>query len=247
MTAAGGWYPVALAGGVEAGTSNGMHLRGEEIVVWRDAAGAAHIWDDRCPHRGMRLSFGFVRGDRIACLYHGWQYGADGSCLAIPAHPGLQPPVTIVAERRDRVEALGMIWAGSAGEPGRPPVPEETVGQTVTPIRSLHVDRPLEDVAARLAAFDLPPFHPDLAEGARRGARRDGPLVIVTAEKGYVAETLIAGLQPLDHGHTAVHLAMAANVGDHRGPGQAHFARLAELFRHVVESEAMSAASERAA
>ena len=92
MTQQPGWHAVALAGGVETGTSTGTHLFGEEIVVWRDATGAAHAWEDRCPHRGMRLSMGFVRSDRIACLYHGWQYGTDGHCLYIPAHPEIQVP-----------------------------------------------------------------------------------------------------------------------------------------------------------
>ena len=93
----GGWYPVALSGGVPTGTSNGTHLFGEEIVVWRDADGAPHIWEDRCPHRGMRLSFGFVRGEALNCLYHGWQYGTAGSCQKIPAHPDLVVPNTIRA------------------------------------------------------------------------------------------------------------------------------------------------------
>ena len=73
MTQQAGWHAVTLAGGVETGTSMGTRLFGEEIVVWRDENGVAHTWEDRCPHRGMRLSMGFVRSDRIACLYHGWQ------------------------------------------------------------------------------------------------------------------------------------------------------------------------------
>jgi nitrite reductase/ring-hydroxylating ferredoxin subunit len=235
MTAAG-WHPLALAGGVPAGTSSGTHLLGAELVVWRDASGAAHVWDDRCPHRGMRLSFGFVRGDRIACLYHGWQYGTDGRCLAIPAHPGLDPPATIVTERRDCIEALGMIWTNAGAASAAPPVAEEAVGRGITPLRSVHIDRPADEVAALLVAFDLAPFHPDLAEGATRSTRRDGPLVIATAEKGYVSETVIAGIQPLDLGRAAVHLVVAANVGDYRGAGQAHFARIAETFRRAAES-----------
>ncbi|GIS36806.1 MAG: hypothetical protein Ct9H90mP8_2260 [Pseudomonadota bacterium] len=29
--------------------------------------------DNRCPHRGTRLSLGFFSGKQLACLYHGWQ------------------------------------------------------------------------------------------------------------------------------------------------------------------------------
>src|SRR4029079_3425793 len=91
-----GWHAVSLSNGVPAGSSNGTYLFGEEIVVWRDATGAPHVWVDRCPHRGMRLSYGFVRADRIACLYHGWQYGTDGHCLAIIAFPIVQSTSSIV-------------------------------------------------------------------------------------------------------------------------------------------------------
>ena len=57
-----GWVPVALSASIEAGTSAGAVVDGSEIVVWRDNSGKAHVWEDRCPHRGMRMSFGFVRG-----------------------------------------------------------------------------------------------------------------------------------------------------------------------------------------
>ena len=106
-----GWHAVALSNDVEPGSSNGTHLFGEEIVVWRDGAGVPHVWVDRCPHRGMRLSYGYVRADRIACLYHGWQYGTDGRCLRIPAHPDIEPPASIVVWRHSCREAMDLIFA----------------------------------------------------------------------------------------------------------------------------------------
>ena len=105
-----GWYPLCLSGDIEPGTSTGTRLFGRELVVWRDHAGASHVWEDRCPHRGMRLSFGFVRGDRIACLYHGWQFDAAGRCRLIPAHPDLKVPPSIMVERYASAERLGIVW-----------------------------------------------------------------------------------------------------------------------------------------
>ena len=104
------WYCVAVSEGLEPGTSAGTRLFDKEIVVWRDSNGAAHAWEDRCPHRGMRLSFGFVRGDRIACLYHGWQYDAGGQCRHIPAHPDLKVPDTIRTTAYPCRERLAMVW-----------------------------------------------------------------------------------------------------------------------------------------
>src|ERR1700761_4881320 len=95
MTPDDNWHPVGMSNAIEAGNSAGTHLFGQELVVWRDSSGVAHVNEDRCPHRGMKLNFGFVRGDRIACLYHGWQFDRDGVCRYIPAHPALDVPVTI--------------------------------------------------------------------------------------------------------------------------------------------------------
>jgi len=59
----------------------------EDLVVWRSASGVLSAWENRCPHRGMRLSHGFVRGESLACAYHGWHFECSGRCHYIPAHP----------------------------------------------------------------------------------------------------------------------------------------------------------------
>jgi nitrite reductase (NADH) small subunit len=43
------------------------------VAVFRLADGRMFAVEDRCPHRGARLSVGVVYdGDKIACLDHGW-------------------------------------------------------------------------------------------------------------------------------------------------------------------------------
>lgn len=147
----GGWTPVALARDIEAGTSAGVVLQGAEIVVWRDTAGRVHAWEDRCPHRGMKLSFGFVRGDRIACLYHGWEYDGTATCRYIPAHPDLAVPASIRVERYQATEASGLVWVAAEGTDGAPP---GIAG--LMPLRSLFLDVPAEVALARLAAEGMP-------------------------------------------------------------------------------------------
>ena len=114
---------MALSSDVPAGATRAIRLMGEELVAWRSAAGAVQVWEDRCPHRGMRLSYGFVRGERLACLYHGWEYGTGASCARIPAHPDLTVPASIKVQAWQVAEAGGLIWAGrDAGAP--PTLPE---------------------------------------------------------------------------------------------------------------------------
>lgn len=105
-----GWHAIALSRDVPAGQPLPVILGGREIVVWRGESGTVRAWIDRCPHRGMRLSFGFVRGDTLSCLYHGWRYRLDGGCDRIPAHPDLVPPKTITADAYPTVEAAGLVW-----------------------------------------------------------------------------------------------------------------------------------------
>ena len=59
------WVPIALSRDVPMGTTRAVILDGQELVVWRGEGRTVQVWEDRCPHRGMRLSFGFVRGDAL--------------------------------------------------------------------------------------------------------------------------------------------------------------------------------------
>lgn len=128
------WIPIALGRDVPPGTTRGVLLDGAEVLIWRDSDGNAHVWEDRCPHRGMRLSFGFVRNNSLNCLYHGWQYGAASHCLRIPAHPDLTVPATIRANAYASGEAGGMIWMSFEPE-GEPPMLPELI-----PVVSIAVD-----------------------------------------------------------------------------------------------------------
>ncbi len=62
------WHPV-LASWEVAANPVGITRLGENIVVWRDAEGQVHALEDRCPHRGARLSLGWNLGNRVACWY----------------------------------------------------------------------------------------------------------------------------------------------------------------------------------
>jgi nitrite reductase/ring-hydroxylating ferredoxin subunit len=116
------WIALALSRDVPKGSTRAVILRGREFVIWRSESGAIQIWEDRCPHRGMRLSFGFVRGEALNCLYHGWQYGTSGSCQKIPAHPDLAVPPTIRANAYPTAESGGFIMVSLDPEPEASPL-----------------------------------------------------------------------------------------------------------------------------
>lgn len=222
MASTDGWYPVALAALIDPGTSSGTRLLGREVVVWRDAAGTVHAWEDRCPHRGMKLSFGFVRGDRLACLYHGWQYDGEGRCRYVPAHPDLDVPASIRVATYRVAERAGFVWISLDGDGADGP--DVDAGGTL-PVRSLYVDAPAEGTASAFAAAAVPGFDADRG-GSVHLLRRHGE-----------AGELVAALQPVAADRSALHLALGNARGDAL-EARLRLARWAEGFRRACEAGA---------
>lgn len=63
-----------------------------------------------CPHRGARLSLGWVKEDTIICPYHGLQFNSEGKCILLPATPNQAPPVRACIKTYYVQEKYGMIW-----------------------------------------------------------------------------------------------------------------------------------------
>ncbi|WP_113407519.1 Rieske (2Fe-2S) protein [Hyphomicrobiales bacterium] len=137
---AGSWAPVALSSDLPPGTVIPAWTSAGPIALWRSQSGRATASSDRCPHRGMRLSHGFVRGEALSCIYHGWSYSLSGGCIRIPAHPDLVPPETIRVAVQQIEETGGILWAAVGQATTQPPQLDELV-----PLRSLSVEA---DVAA---------------------------------------------------------------------------------------------------
>ncbi|MDO6523795.1 Rieske (2Fe-2S) protein [Shimia thalassica] len=128
------WTPVALSSDVPPGTVIPAKLSSGPIAVWRTQSGHLSANGDRCPHRGMRLSHGFVRGETLSCIYHGWRFADDGSCTHIPAHPDLTPPSAIKCNPRQAKESGGVIWVAD-----ELPDKEPVFFEGFKPLRSLVV------------------------------------------------------------------------------------------------------------
>jgi nitrite reductase/ring-hydroxylating ferredoxin subunit len=186
------WVAVGGSAGLAPGAVMPAIVRQTEIVVWRGPDGAVHAWRNQCPHRGMRLSFGYVDGDgRLACRYHGWRYGADGKCAAIPAHPDRPPPddvsVTAFASReRDTLIWVALSDAPPLGAIGAP-------GEKLVFCRSLVVRAGVETVIDAAQALEVAP-------GVVRTESPGAPGVLA--------------LQPVDARRTGIHLVAVADGGD---------------------------------
>jgi phenylpropionate dioxygenase-like ring-hydroxylating dioxygenase large terminal subunit len=113
------WHPVAAERDLR-DQPLGVRVLGRELVLWRDSAERVHAFDDRCPHRGAKLSLGRVHGQELQCGYHGWRFDTAGCCTAIPALPRFEPPASSAVGRHSAASAHGMLWVGLDGLQGAP-------------------------------------------------------------------------------------------------------------------------------
>jgi nitrite reductase/ring-hydroxylating ferredoxin subunit len=213
-----GWVAVAGSGTIGPRGRIRVVVDEAEYVLWRGASGAIRLWGNRCPHRGMRLSFGLVRGEDLFCIYHGWRYEPSGRCAAIPAHPDLDPPKTIAAEVHRVAEAHGLVWFGGEGD--APDLSALAGGRPLAFCRSVHIDRPVAHLRSALA---------DGLPGWRAAAGPNGTLVL----EGPGA-TAVAAFHAPEGARSAVHVSVAAETADLR----VALARALAAFRDRMEGEA---------
>lgn len=159
------WFPVSSSNGLLPGRVMSVELLGEELAVWRAEDESVHAWIDRCPHRGMRLSKGFVRDNSLNCLYHGWKFGTDAGCKHIPAQPEMKVPEAICASRFSACDAGGLIWVSlDKDAPDQP-----SVNDNGSFCRSMAVDAGVDLVVEKLcsAVFPLPGMGPRPEDGVK--------------------------------------------------------------------------------
>ncbi len=103
------WYAVALSSEVRKNPL-AIQIWGQDVVLFRNHDHQVQALENRCPHRLVKLSSGYVQGNDIVCIYHGWKFDGTGHCTDIPyLHQGQKlPPCRIrsypVQERH------GFIW-----------------------------------------------------------------------------------------------------------------------------------------
>jgi vanillate O-demethylase monooxygenase subunit len=131
------WYPVALVADISDAPMS-VRLLGDELVVWRAGDGDLVVAPDRCPHRQAPLSMGSVSDGTLSCAYHGWRFGADGTCVGVPSSgSGAAVPPAAHLSCLHVAERYGLVWVC----PGEPDSRIPRIGQDDDPaFRRLNTD-----------------------------------------------------------------------------------------------------------
>jgi phenylpropionate dioxygenase-like ring-hydroxylating dioxygenase large terminal subunit len=119
------WLPAVVGAKLEAdGAPARIRLLGDDYVGFRATDGRVGFFDEACPHRGVSLSLARNEDNALRCVFHGWKFRVDGSCVEVPTQPinhdrfCSQVKVGHYPVR----EAAGVVWVYlGAGEP--PPFP----------------------------------------------------------------------------------------------------------------------------
>ncbi len=115
------WQPVFLSDELPAGKAKPIRLLGERFTLYRGQSGKPYLIGPRCPHRGAQLSAGWIEGEAVRCMYHGWMFAGDGRCVDQPAElEGFKDKVALPAYPCQ--EYLGLVFA-YLGEGAPPPLP----------------------------------------------------------------------------------------------------------------------------
>jgi phenylpropionate dioxygenase-like ring-hydroxylating dioxygenase large terminal subunit len=98
---------------------------GEDLIAFRDSSAQVGLLRNNCPHRGASLFFGRNEDNGLRCVYHGWKFGVDGSCVDMPNEPAESDFRTKVrATAFPCQERGGLIWTYMGPRESPPSLPD---------------------------------------------------------------------------------------------------------------------------
>ncbi len=105
------WYVAATAD--ELGRELlGRTLLDRPVVLYRREDGAPVALEDRCSHRFVPLSKGYLVGDVVQCGYHGLEFDCTGACVHVPGQNSTPSGADIEAFPLCEKWQLIWIWMG---------------------------------------------------------------------------------------------------------------------------------------
>ncbi len=112
------WHPVALAEDATHKRAKLIRIMSEELTLYRGESGRAYLVGARCAHRGTMLHPGWLEGETIRCVYHGWRFDGAGQCVERPAEKDIrQPNVRVTAYPVHEYAGLLFAYLGEGAPP----------------------------------------------------------------------------------------------------------------------------------
>jgi nitrite reductase/ring-hydroxylating ferredoxin subunit len=113
------WYLIAAGSELRPGQVLAATVGATELVLFRDASGAAHALAAHCVHMGCHLKTGTVIGDRLRCPLHFRQFDGSGRCRGAPGGKTAGAPSQPTHPLIERYGAL-FVFVGPGPAPDFP-------------------------------------------------------------------------------------------------------------------------------
>ncbi len=204
------WHPIAASSDLVPRHVFHAQILGREMALWRADDDNVNAWENRCLHRGVRLSIGINDGTELLCQYHGWRYAnRTAGCTYIPAHPADAPARTICNNTYPAVEHYGLIWSGDSPE-GPLPLLSTVDTSFVTPLRAVTINAASQQILLPLIQGYTLQLS-DTGDGSLRyGADTPDAFTIIlratdtSSDRAIPAPDIAFFLQPVDAARTTI-------------------------------------------
>jgi phthalate 4,5-dioxygenase len=156
-----------------------VRLLGEDLVAFRDTLGRVGLLEEYCPHRRVSLWLGRNEESGLRCVYHGWKFDVEGTCVDQMNEPeSFANKVHIVSY--PTVEQGDVVWTYMGPRELMPPPPN--FAWTQAPAGHRHISRVVQEcnwlqaLEGGIDTSHAPILHRALARNGA-GSAPDSPFV----------------------------------------------------------------------
>ncbi len=194
------WYVAAWDHELIDGKLMARTLLEEPLLLYKGDSGRVVALDNRCCHRGAKLSNGRLEGDCVRCMYHGLKFDPSGKCIQIPGQDAV--PAKLGVRSYPVVERDHLVWIWM-GDPARAdpakiidiPYLRDPAWRGVPDY--MHYDASYLLITDNLSDFAHLAFvHAKTLGGSEEYAFKTKPVAIERLERGYRVERWHMGASP---------------------------------------------------
>lgn len=119
-----GWHCLGVVEEFSDGKPHQIKAFGTSLVVFADSNGEIKVLDAYCRHMGGNLANGTIKGDRIACPFHAWEWDGNGKCANIPYARRVPPLARTRKWHTLQLHGHVFVWHDPEGNP---PIEEQMI------------------------------------------------------------------------------------------------------------------------
>ena len=110
------WYVAAWDHELIDGKLLARTILEQPLLLYKGDSGKVVALDNRCCHRGAKLSNGRLEGDCVRCMYHGLKFDATGKCVQIPGQDNIPAKLGVRSYPIVEHDHLIWVWMGDASK-----------------------------------------------------------------------------------------------------------------------------------